>query len=72
MLVVGYGSENGKDYWLIKNSWYYFLKLNKFFIFLSKKFRRGKSWGEDGFGRIARNRNNHCGIGNINKLIKKN
>ncbi|GFU98966.1 digestive cysteine proteinase 1 [Trichonephila clavipes] len=43
LTVIGYGTENGTDYWLVKNSW-------------------GKSWGQGGFGKLLRNRNNHCGI----------
>lgn len=43
-LIVGFGSENGIEYWTIKNSF-------------------GSIWGEKGFFKIARNKDNHCLIG---------
>ncbi|KAH3713020.1 procathepsin L-like [Dreissena polymorpha] len=43
LAVVGYGVENGVEFYNCKNSW-------------------GTEWGEAGFVKVVRNKNNQCGI----------
>lgn len=68
-VLVGYGTDpQGGDYWLIRNSWG---KLESFTLNLInlRHVFLGTGWGINGYGKIARNKWNMCGIANEVKLI---
>lgn len=46
MVIVGYGTENGKEYYNCKNSW-------------------GSYWGDHGYIKMVRNKNNQCGLATL-------
>jgi len=47
VVAVGYGTENGVDFWIIRNSW-------------------GAGWGEKGYLRILREKEEGPGVCGIN------
>ncbi len=59
--IVGYGTENGKDYWrMLFNISYKLIYLT---LFLVVRNSWGSNWGLNGYFKIARNKNSMCGIG---------
>jgi cathepsin L len=66
--LVGFGTDaQGGDYWLIRNSWgkiRFHPKAQFIFSLLP-----GPGWGINGYGKIARNKWNMCGIANEVSLV---
>ena len=60
VLLVGYGTQDGEDYWLVKNR--YGILLLQLFRFDFFFYSWGPAWGMEGYFMIARNRRNACGL----------
>ncbi|CAE7882537.1 cfaD, partial [Symbiodinium sp. KB8] len=56
VLAVGYGTENGEDYWLIKNSW-----STHWVSAIAPSHAVQLILGDNGYVKISR-KNNNCGV----------